>query len=87
MNLVWVRMITANDGQNIRPVIFLAEDDEHILYLFGFLLERQGYLIESAHDGFKFLDLVKASLPKYRLAPRRIYALLVWDQTTMGAHR
>ena len=46
-----------------KPVIFIAEDDEHISFLLKFLLERQGYLVESAEDGFKFLDLVKESLP------------------------
>ena len=41
----------------------MAEDDEHISYLLVFLLERHGYLVESANDGFKFLDLVKESMP------------------------
>ena len=46
-----------------KPVIFIAEDDEHIADLLAFLLERQGYLVESARDGFQFLDLIKESLP------------------------
>lgn len=46
-----------------KPVIFLAEDDEHISYLVTFLLERQDYIVEVCRDGFEFLDLVKESLP------------------------
>ena len=52
-------MATANGGDNGKPVIFLAEDDEHISYLLGFLLERQGYIVETAADGHKFIDLLQ----------------------------
>ena len=42
-----------------KPLIYLAEDDEHILYLLNFMLTRLGYEVVTAVDGFKFLDLLK----------------------------
>lgn len=56
-------MENTQQNSHLKPVIFMAEDDEHILYLVKFLLERQGYLVDSAVDGFQFLDLVKESVP------------------------
>lgn len=46
-----------------KPVILLAEDDEHISYLLEFLLGRNGYELRVAEDGFKFLDIIKDGLP------------------------
>lgn len=55
-------MMNMKSNNKQKPVIFVAEDDEHISYLLKFLLERNGYIVEISDDGFKFLDLVKESL-------------------------
>lgn len=37
--------------QDAMPSILVVEDDEHISHLLRFMLERQGYQVETATDG------------------------------------
>ena len=39
------------DGDGARPVILIAEDEPFIVESLTFLLERQGYAVESVRDG------------------------------------
>jgi DNA-binding response OmpR family regulator len=46
-----------------RPVILVAEDEEDILSLLAFRLEREGYEVVAARDGDRALELARARRP------------------------
>ncbi len=46
-----------------RPVILAADDDEDILQLIVFRLERSGYMVLQAHDGEEALALALENRP------------------------
>ncbi len=56
-------MNNRGNSQQVEPVIIMADDDDHIVFLLDILLQRQGYRIISAKDGMGFLDLIKGHLP------------------------
>ncbi len=41
-----------------KPTVFVAEDDEDILALLTFLLEREGYCVVSAQDGRAAIKMI-----------------------------
>lgn len=49
------------------PIALVVEDDEQIAYLLRFILEREGYEVQVAHDGRAALELA-ARLPRPALA-------------------
>jgi DNA-binding response OmpR family regulator len=51
----------ASDGR--RPVILAADDDDDILQLVAFRLERSGYTVLQAHDGEEALALAREHKP------------------------
>jgi DNA-binding response OmpR family regulator len=46
-----------------QPVVLAADDDEDILELITFRLERSGYTVLQARDGEEAWDVAQASLP------------------------
>jgi DNA-binding response OmpR family regulator len=46
-----------------RPVVLAADDDEDILELVAFRLERSGYTVLQARDGEQALELARAEKP------------------------
>jgi DNA-binding response OmpR family regulator len=46
-----------------RPLILAADDDEDILALVAFRLERSGYTVLQARDGEEALELARRELP------------------------
>jgi len=46
-----------------QPVVLAADDDEDILDLVVFRLERSGYRVLKAHDGAEALELALAEVP------------------------
>src|SRR5678815_5458159 len=46
-----------------RPVVLAADDDEDILELVAFRLERSGYTVLQARDGEEALELARAEKP------------------------
>jgi DNA-binding response OmpR family regulator len=46
-----------------QPVVLAADDDEDILALVAFRLERSGYTVIQAHDGQEALDLALSEKP------------------------
>jgi len=46
-----------------QPVVLAADDDDDILELVAFRLERSGYTVVQAHDGEEALELARSSRP------------------------
>jgi CheY-like chemotaxis protein len=46
-----------------KPLVLLADDDEDILALMAFRLEREGYEVLSTRDGERALELVRDRRP------------------------
>jgi DNA-binding response OmpR family regulator len=46
-----------------QPVVLAADDEEDILGLIVFRLERSGYTVLQAHDGAEALELARSSYP------------------------
>jgi DNA-binding response OmpR family regulator len=46
-----------------KPVVLAADDEEDILGLIVFRLERSGYTVLQAHDGAEALELARSSHP------------------------
>jgi DNA-binding response OmpR family regulator len=51
------------DGDREQPVILAADDEEDILELIVFRLERSGYTVLAAHDGAEALELARSEQP------------------------
>jgi DNA-binding response OmpR family regulator len=49
--------------QREQPVVLAADDDEDILALVAFRLERSGYTVIQARDGQEALDLALSEMP------------------------
>jgi CheY-like chemotaxis protein len=54
--------VSADPGTLV-PVIVAADDDEDILRLIAFRLERSGYRVVTAHDGEEALQAVREHVP------------------------
>ena len=53
-----------DDGvERAQPVVLAADDDEDILELIAFRLERSGYTVLQARDGEEALELARRSQP------------------------
>ena len=53
-----------DDGvERARPIVLAADDDEDILELIVFRLERSGYTVLQARDGAEALELARRSRP------------------------
>ena len=46
-----------------QPVVLVADDEEDILELIVFRLERSGYTVVQAHDGAEALELARSAKP------------------------
>ena len=46
-----------------QPVVLAADDEEDILELIVFRLERSGYTVLQAHDGAEALEIARSSKP------------------------
>jgi DNA-binding response OmpR family regulator len=55
--------VTEPGAERERPVVLAADDDEDILELVAFRLERSGYTVLQAHDGQQALELALAEKP------------------------
>jgi DNA-binding response OmpR family regulator len=55
--------MTRDAVEGEQPVVLAADDDEDILELIAFRLERSGYTVLQARDGEEALELARASLP------------------------
>jgi DNA-binding response OmpR family regulator len=55
--------VTEAEPHPHRPVVLAADDDEEILALIAFRLERLGYEVLQAHDGEQALDLARSATP------------------------
>ena len=55
--------MTDNQADREQPVVLAADDDEDILELIVFRLERSGYTVLQAHDGAQALELARSSRP------------------------
>ena len=54
---------SAADGAREQPVVLAADDDEDILELITFRLERSGYAVVQARNGEEAWNLAQAELP------------------------
>jgi DNA-binding response OmpR family regulator len=52
-----------DDVPRAQPIVLAADDDEDILALVAFRLERSGYTVLQAHDGEQALELARQSTP------------------------
>ncbi len=50
-------------GRTEQPLVLVADDDEDILALVAFRLERAGYAVVTAHDGEQALALAREKGP------------------------
>ncbi len=50
-------------GRTEQPLVLVADDDEDILALVAFRLERAGYAVVTAHDGEQALALAREKEP------------------------
>ena len=55
--------MTESAPEREQPVVLAADDDEDILALVTFRLERSGYSVLQAHDGAEALELALAEKP------------------------
>ena len=55
--------MSADASSPTKPVILIADDDEDILHLIAFRLERSGYTVVSAKDGAEALQLAREHVP------------------------
>jgi DNA-binding response OmpR family regulator len=55
--------LTDNQPEREQPVVLAADDDEDILELIVFRLERSGYTVLRASDGAQALELARSSQP------------------------
>jgi DNA-binding response OmpR family regulator len=55
--------VTEAGAERDRPVVLAADDDEDILELVAFRLERSGYTVLQARDGEQALELARAEKP------------------------
>lgn len=55
--------MTDDEATEEQPVVLAADDDEDILELVAFRLERSGYRVLQAHDGAEALELARTSRP------------------------
>jgi len=55
--------VTDNQADREQPVVLAADDDEDILELIVFRLERSGYTVLQASDGAQALELARSSRP------------------------
>ncbi|MDM7830598.1 response regulator transcription factor [Cellulomonas edaphi] len=55
--------MSADDAAGRQPVILAADDDEDILEMVAFRLERSGYAVVRAHDGAEALAAARETLP------------------------
>lgn len=46
-----------------RPTALIVEDNEHVIYLLEFMLEREGFRVTSCTDGRQAADFIAASKP------------------------
>lgn len=51
------------DASSPQPVILIADDDEDILQLIAFRLERSGYTVVRARDGAEALQVARERVP------------------------
>jgi DNA-binding response OmpR family regulator len=55
--------VTDDGVERTQPVVLAADDDEDILELIAFRLERSGYTVLQARDGEEALELARRSRP------------------------
>jgi DNA-binding response OmpR family regulator len=55
--------VTDPGAERDRPVVLAADDDEDILELVAFRLERSGYTVLQARDGEQALELARSENP------------------------
>jgi DNA-binding response OmpR family regulator len=55
--------VTDDGVERARPIVLAADDDEDILELIVFRLERSGYTVLQARDGAEALELARRSRP------------------------
>jgi DNA-binding response OmpR family regulator len=55
--------VTDQSAERDRPLVLAADDDEDILELVAFRLERSGYTVLQARDGEQALELARAERP------------------------
>jgi DNA-binding response OmpR family regulator len=55
--------MSADGAASRQPVILAADDDEDILEMVAFRLERSGYTVVRAHDGAEALAAARETLP------------------------
>jgi DNA-binding response OmpR family regulator len=55
--------VTDDGVERAQPIVLAADDDEDILELIVFRLERSGYTVLQARDGAEALDLARRSRP------------------------
>ena len=51
------------DASSPQPVILIADDDEDILQLVAFRLERSGYTVIKARDGAEAIEAARKQVP------------------------
>jgi DNA-binding response OmpR family regulator len=55
--------VTDDGVERAQPIVLVADDDEDILELIVFRLERSGYTVLQARDGAEALELARRSRP------------------------